>query len=194
MRRLSRLTLAVCAWSVCSAAAAGALMQPSPAPEWQTSAWLNHDPGMLTQLRGKVVLVEFFQLWCPGCNAFSIPLFKRWNELYGDNPQVEIVSIHSVFEGHSFQTRERLESFIEEKGIRHAVGIDSYSSATAKVPISMQRFKAEGTPHVIIIDKQGQIQFSHFGRFNPGPVEGFIERLLKEKTGSRSKKKSKKRR
>ena len=82
--------------------------------------------------------------------------------------------------GHSYQTEDRLRDFIREKGIRHAVGIDAYAGETDETPITMRRFRTRGTPHVVIVDKQGRIRFSHFGSFDPEPVETLIEILLEE--------------
>ena len=166
---------------LCSGASAGVVLDPKPAPLWKVSEWLNSDPVGLPAQRGKVVLIHFFQLWCPGCNEFSIPLFQRWDERFGSRDDVNIVSIHTVFEGHDIQTADMLRAFIVDKGIRHPVGIDAYPSAGAEIPITMDRFETGGTPHVVIIDKKGLLRFTHFGHFDPDPVEGYIERILSEK-------------
>ena len=92
-----------------------------------------------------------------------------------------IVSIHTVFEGHDAQTPERLRLFIQEKGIQHPVGIDAYPSPASEIPITMDRFETGGTPHIVIVDKKGMLRFTHFGRFDPEPVEAYIERILSEK-------------
>ena len=45
-------------------------MQLAPAPEWQTTTWLNTaEPLGLERLRGRVVLLHAFQMLCPGCTA-----------------------------------------------------------------------------------------------------------------------------
>jgi thiol-disulfide isomerase/thioredoxin len=161
-------------------ASAGVLLQPEPAPDWQVSGWINGNPGKLSNQHGKVVLLHFFQLWCPVCNAFSVPLFLRWEEKYGARGDVVILSIHSVFEGHDVQTPQRLQEFVESRGIHHPVGIDAYASPDKPSPITMDLYKTGGTPHVVIIDREGQQRFSHFGWFDPSPVEAFIDRLLLE--------------
>ena len=183
MQAISRLGLAAClsALLLCSAASAGVVLDPKPAPQWKVSEWLNSDPGELSDQRGKIVLIHFFQLWCPGCNEFSIPLFQRWEEKFGSRDDVVIVSIHTVFEGHDVQTPDRLRSFLEEKGIRHPVGIDAYPAPGSEIPITMDRFETGGTPHVAIVDKKGLLRFTHFGHFDPEPVEAYIERILSEK-------------
>ncbi len=156
----------------------------TPAPQWVVSQWLNSDPGSLAENKGKVVLIDFFQLGCPGCRNFSIPLFQEWDEKYGDRDDVLIVSIHTVFEGHSRQTPEDLRVFIRDQGITHPVGVDAYNNEGDRRPITMQRYRTGGTPHIVIIDKAGRIRFSHFGSFRPEPVEAFIQGLLAEDSGS----------
>ena len=161
-------------------AEAGFVQSPRPAPEWQVSEWINGNPGDLAEHQGKVVLIEFFQLWCPGCKRFSVPLFNRWHELYSERDDVLVLSIHTVFEGHDHQTPERLREFIDLWAIEHPVGVDSYAKEGDEMPVTMKRYRTGGTPHVVIVDKQGRLRFSHFGSFNEEVVESFIDQLLAE--------------
>jgi thiol-disulfide isomerase/thioredoxin len=167
---------------LCSAPAlmAGVVLEPIPAPEWEVSTWLNDDPGSLGDHRGKVVLIDFFQLWCPGSREFSVPLLRRWNTLYGDREDVVIVLIHSVFEGHQYQTPGRLQAFVRQSEINLPVGVDAHVDGEASVPRTMVGYGAGGTPHLTIVDKEGMIRFSHFGLFDPEPVEALIDRLRRE--------------
>ncbi len=48
------------------------------APELEISEWINGEGITLESLCGKVVIIEFFQLWCPGCNHSSILLMEKW--------------------------------------------------------------------------------------------------------------------
>lgn len=89
------------------------------------------------------------------------------------------MSIHTVFEGHSFQNPQRLKSFVKEKGIHHLVGIDKHKEGE-RVPETMKRYKTRGTPEIAIIDKNGHIRYQKFGGFDPVPVENLIRQLLKE--------------
>ncbi|MBZ0165491.1 MAG: TlpA family protein disulfide reductase [Candidatus Omnitrophica bacterium] len=151
----------------------------SPAKEWTVSEWINSDPLTLEGLRGKVVVLEFFQLWCPGCNHFSIPLMQRWENKYRNNKRVQLISIHAVFEGHDVQTPLRLRQFIKEKGIRHPVAIDRHS-AGSPIPDTMRAYGTRGTPEMAIIDKAGHIRFQKFGSFDWFTAEHLIEELLRE--------------
>jgi thiol-disulfide isomerase/thioredoxin len=183
MRHSVRATLAALVAVSTSTALAGALLQPIPASDWEVSEWVQGNPGSLASQQGKVVLLHFFQLWCPGSNEFSIPLFQHWAEKFAGREDVLLVGLHSVFEGHDYQTPERLREFLATKGIDYAVGIDAYRAGNTSEPITLAHYEAAGTPQVVIIDRDGAVRFSHFGVFDPVPVEAFIERLFKEKRG-----------
>ncbi len=152
------------------------------APEWVISEWINGPESTLAELRGKVVVIEFFQLWCPGCNRFSIPLMKHWNDRFAESirrGRLVLISIHTVFEGHDYQNAVRLKTFVKEKSIHHLVGIDAHQHGD-HTPETMKRYQTRGTPEMAVIDRSGHIRFQRFGGFNPTPVEQLIRRLLNE--------------
>jgi len=156
------------------------------APEWAIEEWVVGPPTSLEDLRGKVVIIDFFQLWCPGCNKFSIPLMGEWEEKYKtqkEQGQIAFISIHTVFEGRDYQNNKRLRKFVKEKAMHHPVGVDLLAKG-ARLPTTMIRYNTHGTPEMAIIDKQGNIRFQHFGGFNPAPVEKLIDELLNEPAGN----------
>ena len=153
---------------------------PRPAPEWIISEWINGAGKSIGDLRGKVVIVDFFQLWCPGCNAFSIPLLKQWEHTFANAiaaGKLEIVSIHTVFEGHDYQNPDKLKNFLKRKKIHHLVGIDRHAPG-ARVPRTMRLFGTMGTPEMAFIDHKGVIRFQEFGGFNVERAERLLRMLL----------------
>jgi len=152
------------------------------APEWEISEWINSEPLSIAALKGKVIVIDFFQLWCPGCNSFSIPLMHHWEQVFekeATEGRIAFVSIHTVFEGHAFQTPKRLRRFLKKKGINHAVGIDRHIDGK-RLPETMRRYNTMGTPEMAIIDKRGIIRLQRFGFFEPAHSEGLIHTLLEE--------------
>ena len=152
-----------------------------PAPPLEISKWLNGEEISLKDLRGKVVVLEFFQLWCPGCNRFSIPLMKEWGGKFKDSKEITFLSVHTVFEGHRYQTTPRLRKFVKEKGIQHPVAVDRHEGKET-VPKTMKRYKTGGTPCVVILDKKGIVRFKWLGGFKVDPVEDLIRSLMAEST------------
>ncbi|MEW8508419.1 MAG: TlpA disulfide reductase family protein [Candidatus Thiodiazotropha sp.] len=154
------------------------------APEWRISEWLNGDGTTLEALRGKVVVVDFFQLWCPGCNSFSLPLMAKWEKMYAHRVaagDIVFLSIHTVFEGHDYQNPGRLRDYVKKKGITHPVGIDLHLPGEV-IPETMRLYRTRGTPEMAIIDPGGIVRFQKFGGFDPRIGELLIDSLLNEST------------
>jgi hypothetical protein len=182
MRIIGRLAGAVLFFSA-PVLMAGVVLQPAPAPEWEVSEWLNGDPGSLRDHRGRVVVIGFVQLSCPASREFAIPLLQRWHALYGDREEVVTILIHSAFASHDLSPA-RLQEFTRENGILLPLGLDAYDDEDEPVPVTTRRFEAGGTPHLVIVDRDGMLRFTHFGTFATEPLEGFIERLLQEAPGT----------
>lgn len=150
------------------------------APSWDILEWINGDGGNVDTLRGKVIIIDFFQLWCPGCNKFSGPLMTHWQDKFSDQiaaGQLALVKIHTVFEGRNYQTVKRLKTYVEEKGITLPVGVDRHVG-DRRIPETMQRYQTRGTPEMVIIDANGLIQFQEFGGFDHAPVEQMIVEMI----------------
>ena len=147
------------------------------APAWDISEWINQDPGNVDALRGKVVVIDFFQLWCPGCNQFSGLLMSRWQKKFERQTadgQLVFVKIHTVFEGHSYQTVKRLKGYLKEKQIDLPVGVDRHADGQ-RLPETMRRYRSRGTPEMAVINREGIIRFQEFGYFEPHAVEAMIQ-------------------
>ncbi len=173
--------LALCAIQP-AAARPSQMPVPRPAPDWIISEWVNGEATTLQDLRGKVVIVDFFQLWCPGCNAFSIPLLKQWERTFAKEiaaGKLEVISIHTVFEGHDYQNPDKLKKFLKRKKIHHLVGIDRHAPGD-RVPRTMRLFGTMGTPEMAFIDKTGMIRFQEFGGFNVERAERMLREMLRE--------------
>ncbi|MFN8600321.1 MAG: TlpA family protein disulfide reductase [Candidatus Binatia bacterium] len=138
-------------------------MDPKPAPEWQTTAWLNTDtPLDLEQLRGRVVVVHAFQMLCPGCVSHGIPQVLRVAELFARAP-LTVVGLHTVFEHHEAMGVEALRAFVHEYRIRFPVGVDAPGPDGDPLPRTMRAYGMQGTPTLVLIDAQGRRRRQVFG-------------------------------
>lgn len=191
MAHFSRFVVAV-TFLICSLVGASAdaryqrgpfsASEAKPAPEWTVSKWIRGPETTLAALKGQVVVIDFFQLWCPGCNQFSIPLMSHWEKEFAGEikaNKLKLISIHTVFEGHSYQTDERLEKFVAEKKMQHPVAVD-FRANGSRLPKTMIEYNTRGTPEMAIIDKEGRIRFQKLGSFDPNWATGFIRQLLQE--------------
>ncbi|MDJ0947973.1 MAG: redoxin domain-containing protein [Alphaproteobacteria bacterium] len=149
------------------------------APPWQVERWFNTEaPLDLATLRGKVVVLEAFQMLCPGCVAHGLPLAQRIHESF-PRDEVAVVGLHTVFEHHAAMTPTALEAFLHEYRIRFPVGVDA-PGAPGGPPRTMLAYGLRGTPSLLLIDREGVIRSHWFGRPAELIVGAGIATLLAE--------------
>ncbi len=138
---------------------------PRAAPEWQVEQWFNtSSPLSLDSLRGKVIVLEAFQMLCPGCVSHGLPQAQRVAATFS-REQVAVIGLHTVFEHHAAMTPVSLQAFLHEYRISFPVAVDRAGSATS-TPQTMQAYEMRGTPTLTLIDAQGSIRHQHFGQLS----------------------------
>ena len=141
------------------------------APEVRGIAeWINSEPLTLRQLRGKVVLIDFWTYSCVNCLR-TLPHLKSWDRAYRDDGLV-IVGVHApefAFE----RVPENVRSAVRKLGIRYPVALDNdFATWTA--------YANEYWPAKYLIDRQGRVRYYHFGEGGYEETERLIRRYLGE--------------
>ena len=148
------------------------------APELAVTRWFNTpDSPTLADFRGEVVVIETFQMLCPGCVSHGLPQAKRIQQNFGDD--VTLLGLHTVFEHHDAMTPVSLEAFLHEYRITFPVGVDAHDPGAA-TPITMGRYQLRGTPSLVVIDRAGSIRLSAFGHIEDLAVGASLARLIDE--------------
>ncbi len=148
-----------------------------PAPQWQVEQWFNTDsPPTLQSLRGKVIVLEAFQMLCPGCVSHGLPVAMRVHETFS-REQVAVIGLHTVFEHHQAMTPVSLQAFLYEYRIHFPVGVDRADGESA-MPQTMRAYAMQGTPTTILIDTQGNLRKQYFGHVNELLLGAQIASLL----------------
>ncbi|MFC5473615.1 redoxin domain-containing protein [Paraherbaspirillum soli] len=154
-------------------------MAPKPAPELQVSQWFNTQSALdLETLRGKVVVINAFQILCQGCVHQSVPQMKRMVQGFDPN-HVAVLGLHTVFEHHEAMTPEALETFIHRHRLELPIGVDM-ADGKRGLPLTMQAYHMQGTPTLILIDKNGYLRMQRFGHKDDLSVGVAVGKLLAE--------------
>ena len=119
--------------------ASGELGVGAKAPEITASAWLNTPPLALANLRGRIVVVEFWATWCPPCRT-SIPHLVEMHKKYA--PKGVVIC------GLTAEAKSKVETFAQEMGMVYPVGCGSTSGGT---------YGVQSIPHAFIVDPSGVI-------------------------------------
>lgn len=147
------------------------------APELDLSGWLQGGPVTLADLRGRVVMLETFQMLCPGCVAYGLPLAQRVHQSFRSS-DVTVIGLHTVFEHHDVMGRDALAAFVSEYRFDFPIGIDRH--VAGPIPATMQHYELRGTPSTVLIDRNGRIAHAYFGSVDELMLGVEIGRLLSD--------------
>ncbi len=131
-------------------------------------AWINSRPLTLAQLRGKVVLIDFWTYSCINCLR-TLPHLKSWYATYHDKGLV-IVGVHTpefAFE----HVTSNVRSAVKRLGISYPVMQDNRYK-------TWDNYANQYWPAEYLIDKQGHVRHTHFGEGEYDQTESLIRRLL----------------
>lgn len=143
------------------------------------SEWLNTgEPPTLEALKGRVVVVEAFQMLCPGCVSHGLPQALRIHQTFRPE-DVTVLGLHSVFEHHEAMTPVSLRAFLHEYRIRFPVAVDA--AGKGPMPRTMEEWGLEGTPSLILFDRQGRMRARHLGQVTDMAVGAEIMQLVMER-------------
>ncbi len=146
------------------------LVHASQAPDIVSPTWLNSQPLKLENLRGKVVMVEFWTFGCWNCRNIE-PYVKEWHEKYAKQGLV-VIAVHSPEFKYEYDVG-KVKDYIQEHGIPYAVPIDNEFR-------NWRQYHNRYWPTLYLIDKRGTIQYTRIGEGGYEETEQTIQRLLAE--------------
>ncbi|MEP6743278.1 MAG: redoxin family protein [bacterium] len=141
-----------------------------PAPELAPGSWINSEPLTLKNLRGRVVLLEFWTFGCYNCRN-TLPYVKQWNERYG-NQGLTTIGVHSP-EFDEERSLENVRREVNSLGIKYAVITDNAYE-------TWRAYNVEAWPTIIVLDKAGRVRWMHVGEGAYDETERTIQQLLAE--------------
>ena len=142
------------------------------APEFdKVTGFINTKPISLADLKGKVVLVDFWTYSCINCIR-TIPYLVDWNEKYADKGLV-IIGVHAPefeFEKNIDNVKEAVKKF----GIKYPVIQDNDKG-------TWNAYENQYWPRKYLVDSEGYIRYDHIGEGGYAETEKVIQTLLKER-------------
>jgi cytochrome c biogenesis protein CcdA/thiol-disulfide isomerase/thioredoxin len=158
-----------------AAAGTEALPDYGPAPNFLgIDDWLNSKPLTMQELRGKVVLVDFWTYSCINCLR-TLPHLEAWDRLYRKRGLV-IVGVHTpefAFE----HVPSNVRAAVQRLGVRYPVALDNgYDTWNV--------YGNQYWPAEYLIDRNGHVRRAHFGEGDYDGSEKAIRSLLGERPAS----------
>ncbi|MFZ0630493.1 MAG: redoxin family protein [Acidobacteriaceae bacterium] len=138
------------------------------------TGWINSGPLTAKELKGKVVLVDFWTYSCINCLR-ALPYIEAWAQKYKDNGLV-VIGVHTPEFGFE-QQLPNVQRAVERFGVTFPVALDS------KYAI-WNSFHNEFWPADYFIDIHGKVRFEHFGEGSYDESEHWIQQLLKQRSAT----------
>ena len=132
--------------------------------------WLNSTPLSFRQLRGRAVLVDFWDYTCVNCIR-TLPYVQTWHERYRDKG-LTVIGVHTP-EFTFAQYESNVERGIREFGLTYPILIDSNREI-------WKAFANRYWPTKYLLDKDGYLRYGHYGEGGYAECERGIQELLRE--------------
>ena len=150
-----------------------------PAPELKIKDWVGQTPISLSDLRGKVVLLDFWATWCMPCIA-TFPRLRGWHKKYGGNDFV-IVGVTKYYGKDGAKTLSPLQEleFLGEFRQKHKL---PYSFAVAEPAEDGMKYGINAYPTTVLLDRNGVVRYIGIGAGaeESANLEDMIKEVLKE--------------
>jgi thiol-disulfide isomerase/thioredoxin len=141
------------------------------APEFdKVTGYINTKPINLSDLKGKVVLVDFWTYSCINCIR-TIPYLVDWNEKYADKGLV-IVGVHAP-EFEFEKNIDNVKAAVKKLGIKYPVIQDNDKG-------TWNAYQNQYWPRKYIVDSEGYLRYDHIGEGGYAETEKVIQSLLQE--------------
>ncbi len=132
--------------------------------------WLNSTPLSFRQLRGRVVLVDFWDYTCVNCIR-TLPYVQAWHERYKDKG-LTVIGVHTP-EFTFAQYESNVERGIREFGLTYPIVVDSDREI-------WKGFANRYWPTKYLLDQEGYLRWGQFGEGGYAECEQVIQELLHE--------------
>jgi thiol-disulfide isomerase/thioredoxin len=137
------------------------------------TGWINSAQLTAKELKGKVVLIDFWDYSCINCIR-TIPYVRAWADKYKDSGLV-VIGVHTP-EFDIEKLMPNVQRAVKKFDITYPVALDSNHAI-------WDAFHNQYWPAHYFIDAKGKVRFEHFGEGNYDQSEHWIQELLQERAG-----------
>jgi thiol-disulfide isomerase/thioredoxin len=136
----------------------------NPAPETDLKMWLVGEPVTLADLRGRVVMLEFWATWCKPCQEMFPKLTSLYEQESKNGLEILAITRHYMAYGGTLEAKNEELNLIRKTVAEHEV---TFRVAVADDERLQSTYGANGLPTVVLIDRKGIVQYAGPGGEDP---------------------------
>lgn len=134
-----------------------------PAPTF-TVRTINGEEIDTADMRGRVLVINFFGTWCDPCRAEAPTLQRLWEEYQDQGVLFLAVAYHDV--------DAKVLEFLREFGI-------TFPMANSSTDIGGRLFGVTGVPETYVIDQEGILRYKRIGIVQPDALRAELDALIR---------------
>jgi peroxiredoxin len=132
----------------------------APAPDFELNN-LENEPVRLSDLRGKIVVINFWATWCEPCKV-EMPFLEKLHS--SSQKQLEILAVN--FD----EPSQQVQQFAEEYQLSFPILLDPGGNV-------QNLYRVRGYPTTFILDEEGIVRFHHIGLITEGQLDQYLSEL-----------------
>lgn len=115
----------------------------------------------LSEMRGKIVVINFWATWCEPCKV-EMPFFEKLSRRSQSNLEILAVNFD--------EPPQQVEQFVDEYQLSFPVLLDPGGNV-------QELYRVRGYPTTFVVDEAGVIQFHHIGLITEGQLEHYLTQM-----------------
>lgn len=122
---------------------------------------LTGDSVRLSELKGRIVAVNFWATWCGPCRL-EMPLLQTYADRYPED--LTVLAVNDA------EPIEKVQPYVDDLGLRFPILLDEKELVT-------RLYRVRGFPTTIFIDRDGKIRYQHLGLLMEDQLRGYLTEL-----------------
>lgn len=157
----------------------------APLPEIVATQWIDQKPVKLSELRGQVVLLDFWAPWCGPCR-YTFPKLQRWHESHKGKGLV-ILGLTTYFGNVDGRKVTRAEELAYLRAFKKTNALP-YGFAVADSSVNDSNYGVVSIPMSFLIDRRGNVRFIAMGSSAPelAALDKMILKVMEEPAGNQA--------